>query len=49
MLFLLKCFFKQRGVVIFLVAEMYKPCEIYIRMCHVNREACFSKNIFTTG
>ena len=33
---------EQRFVIKFLVAEKYKPCEIYKRMCDVNGEVCFS-------
>ena len=37
---------EQKSVIKFLMAEKYKPCEIYRRMCNVCSEACFSpKNI----
>ena len=45
-----ECFMiKQRSVIKFLVAERYKPCEIYRRMCDAYREACFSQKMFTSG
>ena len=40
---------EQRSVKIFLLAEKYKPCEIYLRICDVYREACFSQKMFTNG
>ena len=35
--------FQQRSIMKFLVADKYKPCEIYRRMYYVYGEACFSK------
>ena len=32
---------EQRSIMKFLLAEKWKPCEIYGRMCNVFREACF--------
>ena len=39
---------EQRSVIKVLVAEEWKPWEIYRRMCDVFREACFSQKMFTT-
>ena len=33
---------EQSSLIKFLVAEKFKPCEIYRRMCDVYRETCFS-------
>ena len=38
--------FEQRSVIIFLVAEKYKLCEIYRSICNVHWEACLSKNVY---
>ena len=40
---------EQRFVIIFLVAEKCKPCEIYKRTCDVYQEACFGQKMFTNG
>ena len=32
---------KQRSLIKCLVAEKYKPCEIYRKLCDVYRKACF--------
>ena len=38
---------QQRSVITFLVAGKCKPCEIFRRVWHVNREACFNqKNVY---
>ena len=37
---------EQRSVIKFLVAEKYKPCKIYRRMCDTFGEGCFSVKKF---
>ena len=34
---------EQKSVINFLVAENFKPCEIYKRMCIVNEKTCLSQ------
>ena len=38
---------EQRSVIKYLLAEKYKPCEIYRRMCDVYGEASFSQRNFS--
>ena len=38
---------EQRSIIKFLIAGKGKSYEIYIRMCDVYKEVCFSPQIFT--
>ena len=40
---------EKRSVIKSLVAEKYKPCEIYRWTCDIYEGSCFNENIFTNG